>query len=282
MLYDDKGNIITQGEHTGARVRGKIRCVDANGNVSNIQNTTIYPGRRFLLESLNHVAPKASQQITLNSILEINQTLSPDDPSDILNRAICLFGVGVGGAGMQFGDVIDAGASNLNMFEQLPLRTVEVTNDLSAEERQQYFMRKRVTIEDKAYFCYYLKKTTPSDIYVKLQNVNYSPKPGDNTPEKDPNDPLSMYPIQVFTTYPVIIGENDIKDYFQARDGHIRQSRFNELGLYYGIPVTVTDPISNQDYIDYIAVEAFSHLTFNNKPMDDKNASFTFTYYLLS
>ena len=73
---------------------------------------------------------------------------------------------------------------------------------------------------------------------------------------------------------------SDIKDYFRASEGNLNMSRFNELALYYGIPVTITT--GDTSYTDYILVEAFSHLTFNNRPMDEEGSRYDFTYYLIA
>jgi hypothetical protein len=280
-LRDSSGNLVSRNTDGGMRLRAKIRCVDQDGNVMNTQNTTIYPGRRFMLELLTRQIPRAQQQMTLNQLLNINANITVPN-SSLIERMICLVGLGRGGATLQFSDVLDARASDLNIFDQIPFRTVPVNADLPSEERAKYFMRTIKVINEQTYYAYYLKKITPSEIYVKHQETNYVPKPEDNNPEKNPSDPLSLYPIQIFLTIPIDISSKDVKEFYIAEDGNLRKSRFNEMSIYFGVPVKLRDPINNDEYTDYVSVEAFSHLTFNNKGMDTEGASFQFNYDIIT
>ena len=264
------------------RIRGKIRCTGWDGSVLNTQNCTIYGGRRFVIESIFRNVPKESQMLTHNHILGINDTIQPASPNDYLNRQVCLMGLGRGGASLTFGQINDAKANDNNLFEIIPLRTVPVGADLSVAERKEYFMRKRVTINNEVYYQYFAKLVSNTEVYSKHQNANYTPAVEDNAPEKAANDPLSLYPIQTFTTIPIAVSDVDIKEFFQVTEGNLKASRFNELALYYGIPVTVTDPVTNEQYIDYIGVEAFSKLTFNNRPMDNEGSKYDFVYYIIT
>lgn len=275
------GKNISEGM-SSIRIRSKIRCVGSDGSVLNTQNCTIYGGRRFILESICRNIPKASQCLTLNTILNINEDITPANAELYLNRAICLVGVGDGGATTTFGQVYDAKSNDNNLFNIVPLRTVPVGADLSAAERLVYFMRKRVIINSEAYYQYFLKKVANSEIYAKHQNVNYTPTIADNDPEKDSNNPLSLYPIQTFTTFAIPIADTDVKEHYQVNEGTLKSARFNELALYYGIPTQVTDAITGEVYTDYIGVEAFSKLTFNNRPMDNEGSKYDFVYYIIT
>ncbi len=280
-LYDSDGNLVAR-NGPSLKIRGKVRCVSKNGDVLNCSNTTIYPGRRFLLESLLRLLPNATQQLTLNTVLDINAAVTPSSPTDLLDRKICLVGVGDGGASLTFGQVYDARANDNNLFHQIPLRTVSVGSDLSTQDRTQYFMRKRVTYGADQYFNYYLKAFPIPTIEAKHQNVNYIPNEADNDPSKPPDSPLVLYNIQVYTPLEIKITENDVKGHYQAENGNLNLARFNEMALFFGIPVTVTDPSNSETYTDYIAVEAFSHLTFNNRGMDSAGSSYDFQYFLIT
>lgn len=281
-LVDAKSGALVSESMNSLRIRGKIRCVGYDGSVLNTQNCTIYGGRRSVIELLFRNIPKESQMLTLNTILDINAATQPATPADLLNRCVCLMGAGDGGASMTFGQVIDAKANDNNLFSIKPLRTVPVGADLSAAEREVYFMRKRVTINNEVYYQYFLKKVSNTEVYTKHQNVNYTPAIEDNDPEKDPNDPLSLNPIQTFTTVPISVADVDLKEHFRIQDGTLKNARFNELALYVGIPTIVRDPVTNETYTDYIAVEAFSKLTFNNRPMDNEGSKYDFVYYIIT
>ena len=276
-LYDDSGNPIVTGARPTLSVRGKIRCVGADGSIINTHNCTVYGGRRFIIESLFRQIPAADQQLTLNKILNVNDQVTLTD-EEKLSRCVCLVGVGTGGAGTTFGSVIDATANDNNLFNIIPMRTI--SSPLSGDNAEKYFMRKLETINGSNYYNYYLKRVDCNGVFAKHENVDYEPKESDNDAVHDENNPLSLYNIQTFTTIPIEISSDDIKDYFRATDGDINMARFNELALYIGIPKTVHS--GETTYTDYVLVEAFSHLTFNNRPMDNEGARYDFTYYVLT
>jgi hypothetical protein len=280
-LYDGDGNLVAANT-APLKIRGKIRCVGNDGTVLNTGNTTIYPGRRFVLEALFKLVPNVAQMITVNQALNINPTLAPSSQEDYLKRAICLVGVGDGGAGLTFGEVHPVHMNHNNLVSHRPLRTVPIGNDLSPEEKAVYFMKKQVVYKGSQYYDYYLKKIEANQIYVMHENVNYIPNPDANDPELDPDSPLILNNIQVYTVINVPITEKDVKEYYRAENGNINLSRFNEMALFFGLPVQLEDPATHEMYEDYIAVEGFSKLSFNNRPMDEENSSYTFQYYLIT
>lgn len=259
----------------------RVICKDKDGNiVSDQKNTTLYGGRRFILEKLYNKTPIPNQQLTLNTILNINASEAPVQVSDYNNRIICLFGLGIGGASNNFGEVYNPTGNENNLYEIIPLRTVPVGNDLSSAERQQYFMRRKVSIGGSLYYQYFLKKFTVSDINVKLSGANYIPTEEANDPMHDPMDPLSLEAINEFLFNTINVSEFDVKEQFLIDEGNLNTARFNELALYYGIPKTVT--VEGETYTDYIMVEAFSKITFNNRPMDTEGAKYDFQYYIIT
>lgn len=275
-LVDNAGNIISNSNGNIA-IRGKVRCVGSDGSVINTHNCTVYGGRRFILEAILKQAPVESQQLTLNKILNINDGVTVTN-AEKLERAICLVGVGVGGAGTTFGTKIDSTANDNNLFNIIPMRTVR--QPLTGDDAAKYFMRKVETINGETFYNYYLKKVECDGIQAKHERTDYQPSIEDNDAVHDVNNPLSLYNIQVLTTIHIEISASDIKDYFRASEGNLNMSRFNELALYYGIPVTITAGANS--YTDYVLVEAFSHLTFNNRPMDEEGSRYDFTYYLIA
>jgi hypothetical protein len=280
-LYDENGQLVA-GNDAPLKIRGKIRCVGKDGSVLNCGNTTIYPGRRFVLEAIFRMVPNADQMITVNKALNINAIKTPANPEDYLKRAVCLVGVGDGGAGLTFGDVHPVHMNHNNLVAHRPLRTVPVGNDLTQEEKQTYYMRKRETVSGVQYYNYYLKKINTDQIFVMHEKVAYTPTTEANDPTLDKDSPLVLNNIQVYTVINIPITEKDIKEYYRAEYGNINLSRFNEMSLFFGLPVIIQDPDTSEDYTDYIVVEAFSKLSFNNRPMDEENSAFTFQYYLIT
>jgi hypothetical protein len=280
-LYDGNGDLVAVSTNL-TKVRGKIRCVGKDGSILNCGNTTIYPGRRFVLEALFRLVPSVPQMVTINQALGINPTTTPQNQYDYLSRAICLVGVGDGGAGLMFGEIYPVHMNHNNLVAQRPLRTVPIGNDLSPEERGVYFMRKQAVYDGSQYYDYYLKKISPDQIYVMHEKVNYTPDAEANDPQLAPDSPLILNNIQIYTIVNIAITDKDVKEYYRAVNGNLNLSRFNEMALFFGIPVELEDPTTHENYIDYIAVEAFSKLSFNNRAMDTEDSSFTFQYYLIT
>ena len=274
-LFDKGGNLVASS--TPLTIRGKVRVTGADGSVVNTHNCTVYNGRRFILESLLRQEPVDTQMLTLNKILNINKDVTVT-AAQKLERAICLVGVGTGGAGTTFGSKIDSTMNDNNLFNIIPLRTVR--SPLTGDDAEKYFMRKYENVGGEPFYNYYLMKVSTDGIVTKHENTAYKPSIEDNDAVHDTNNPLSLYNIQVMTTIPIEISENAIKDYFRATDGNINMARFNELALYFGIPVTIT--AGDNSYTDYVLVEAFSHLTFNNRAMDTEGSRYDFTYYLIA
>lgn len=272
-FYDNNGNIISKNKNS--RLRGKLRGVGYDGSIINVQNSTAYNGRRYILESIFKQSPISSQKLTLNSILGINaDTDSRSVASEYNARKICLAGVGTGGASTTFGDVYDASVNDNNLFNIIPLRCVPTTSDLTTEEQAEYALKLTKTINSINYYLYYLKIVTPNAISVQLQSTNYTPSTSDNTPTKDSSNPLYSTNIDVYDIIPISISESDIKEYFKVNDGNITNARFNEIALFEGYYDSILK--------DYIHVEAFSHLTMNNRPMDTDGAKYDYNYYLIN
>jgi hypothetical protein len=280
-LYDSNGDLVAVSNNL-TKVRGKIRCIGKDGSILNCGNTTIYPGRRFVLEALFRLLPNTPQMVTINQTLDINPTATPQNNADYLSRAICLVGVGDGGAGLMFGDIHPVHMNHNNLVAQKPLRTVPIGNDLSVDERSVYFMRKQEQYAGQQYYNYYLKKISADQIYVMHEKVNYTPDATANDPELPPDNPLVLNNIQIYTIVNIAITDKDVKDYYRAVNGNLNLSRFNEMALFFGIPVSIEDAQTHEMYTDYIAVEAFSKLSFNNRAMDTEDSSFTFQYYLIT
>ena len=67
-------------------------------------------------------------------------------------------------------------ATDMDLYNPLPFRTVPVDNDLTPEERLNYRLRTLETFNGNKYFCYWLKKITILDNEVKVMRVDPSGK----------------------------------------------------------------------------------------------------------
>jgi len=280
LMGDSLQDNVAQAVSSNIGYKSKIICKDHKGNILTGENTTVFGGRRFLLESVFGKTPIQTQQLTLNSVLGIGTAYTPSQ-EDLINRTVCLFGVGTGGASLNYGEIYAPNGNENQLYNISPLRTVPVNNDLSSADRQKYFMRRRVNIGGSEYYQYFLKKFEVSDINVKFAGANYTPTFGANDPLHDPANPLSLTAINIFLTCNINVGEQDVKDEYRIRYGSLNQARFNELGLFFGVPITLTDDQGMQ-YTEYVAVEEFSKITFNNRPMDTDGSKYDFIYYLMT
>lgn len=277
VKFNANGQVVERDEmFDSMHLEGKVRMDGPNGAVAFLHNNTVFGGRRFLLEKIFGKVPQSAQQLTLEKILGLSGTPTIQDASSD-TRTVCLFGVGIGGSGLQFGAVNMSSENDNNLFEIIPMRTTSTT--LDGEDAETYFVHKKQEINGSQMETYYLKAANAGDINVYLNNHVYTPSVEDNTKtnrENTPSEELSLYNIQVIAILPIEISVNDIKEYFKAKYGNLTLARFNELGLFIGQETTVNG------VKEYRNVECFSHLTFNNRPMDNDGAKYGFKYYVIA
>lgn len=282
-LYDDKGQLVARSDNFCGQIRGKVRIIGSDGSVINQTNMTIYPGRRFVLEAILKVNADEKHIRTLNEALGINHIAKPSD--DIkARRKVCLVGIGDGAAkATEFGNVYGVRANDNNLVNIIPLRTIPDGTFLTGSDESKYYMRATgETIGGNKYTNYYLKEVFANEIVVKLKDTDHRPQETDNAPEKDPSDDLVLYNVQVNAIFDIQITQDDVKGYFQAKEGNINKAKFNEMSLFFGTKVELAPNAQGEVRQDYVAVEAFSRLSFNHRAMDSAGSSYRFLYYLIS
>jgi hypothetical protein len=233
-------------------------------------NIILVNGRRFTLEKLFNVTPASGESITLNQLFQINEnqpTLNGSGPRR--EKAVCLFGVGRGGSNLTFGSVINPAAREYNLYDMVPLRYVDANNDLTPDEQAKYYLR----VPTGNYVAYYLKKFEVEPVIVmKIGDQDYVPQLSDNTPT-DPNSMSTPDDVDCYVELQLKISADDVREYFIATEG-LEQARINELSLYSGYQPANNDGV----WVDFLDIEGFSKLTFNNEPLDDETKELNIIY----
>lgn len=235
-------------------------------------NIILIGGRRFTLEKLFNITPNPAQRITLNSLFHVNEAEPPyNGVGPRPGRAVCLFGVGRGGSNLTFGSVKAPTAREYNLYDQVPMRYVLKSDDLTAEERKKYYLK----VEEGDHYAYYLKtfELAPR-LVMKVGDQEYVPDLSDNNPIDDTSGAIiDREDVDVYVEIQLKLSAEDVREYFKATEG-LSMARVNELALY----IAYQPDHLPEVWTDYLAIEDFSKLTFNNEPLDDETKELNIIY----
>lgn len=294
-LLDSMGNVVYDSTARGAVIKGRLKCIGSDGSVLFANNQTIYPGRKFILERLFGKQADASQSYFVDDVIWRTFMGGADTSyrgNGITNattndRTIAYFGVGVGGCGLNFGNVYATSTNAVNANNLIPLRVVEesaLAND-NDEEVINFKNKYKLCVYKDGLYYFFLKKfeapVVNATCFSNEGSTNYDPVTEGVWTQSiaGTTDPLNIYPIQTYVSINIDLSASDLKEYYMQVDGNLTQCRFNELCLFAGKEVSTTVGPNGIVLPNEVAkVEAFSHLTFNNRPMDSDGASYTFTY----
>jgi len=246
----------------GYYLRGEVFFTNELGELLfKKDNLILIGGKKFLLEKLFNITPNSNQQMTLNKLFDVNTnepTLVGVGPRR--ESSVCLFGVGDGGSGMTFGDVYTPHGKEYNLYNMLPMRYVSKTSDLDSVDKFKYYMK----VTNDTHYAYYLKRfETDPKLVLKVGQMDYVPSINDNNPISTVNEVLEREDVESYVELRLKISASDIREFFIEND-NLDRARFNELALYTGY-----QPEHNSNiWTDYLNVQCFSKLTFNNDPLD--------------
>jgi hypothetical protein len=234
-------------------------------------NIILVGGRRFTLEKLFNITPSQGRGITLNNLFHVNEAepeLTGVGPRR--EKVVCLFGAGRGGSNLTFGSVKNPNAREYNLYDMVPMRYVDANDDLVADERSKYYLR----VEQGDKVAYYLKKfEIEPRIVMKVGDQDFVPDLSDNSPVDATGDIIERQDVDCYVELQLKISADDIREYYRSTEG-LEQARINELSLYVGYQPDHATGV----WVDYLAVEAFSKLTFNNEPLDDETKELNIIY----
>lgn len=228
------------------------------------ENTVVLGGAIAALERLTNVE-SSFRPNTLNDTLNLN----PGYPYRLNSTPIALFGCGIGGAGMSFGDVYDPDVKQNNVASLIPMMVS--ANELSGTEADKYMMRTTVSTPDGTNLnCWYLKEF---DTVPKITSL-WKDAPSENEDGSeivdDISDSESENGVECFAQFKLLLNDQDLRSYFEAM-GMLPQARFNTVGLFLGDKVVL-----DNGRVDYVNVSLFSVVNINNEALAERKS---ITYY---
>lgn len=248
--------------------------------IFNKENMLLIGGSVFTLEKLFNTR--------INSELHISQlrdVFGGDIPHPVgwgtastnnhtADNAVCLFGVGIGGAGDTIADIKDVKYYQRNVDKMIPMRVVSNDADLTAAEHDIYYCRSVDNSTDPALISYYLKKFDNVSIQCRWRDSENEAEGSNVTSEYFNTSPQTTTPIETYVELTLKISKDDIREYFELND-NIEKARLNTIGLFSAVPVTLDDPIpveydaasgvTYQRTTEYDQVVCFSCLNFDNE-----------------
>ena len=231
----------------GRRVVKEIAC-----------NTVVVGGAITALENL--IGSTASwRPSTLNDIYNVTATATGAPK-------LALFGVGTGGANLNFGSIIAPDIKQRDVINPIPMRYAK---ELSSEDASKYFMK--VPNSDGTN-SWYLKKFTDTPVIKSCwKNAVTIDSDGTEILTDIYNNP-STDGIETFTEIQIELNTSDVREYFEGT-GNIAGARYNTIGFYTGSP--------NAAGTEYANVRLYSVVTFNNRDVSLASTS-SFIYRVLS
>jgi hypothetical protein len=278
LMKDSKDFIISHSNKPKLALHGQAEIYNQFGTLlQKKDNIILLGGRRFVLEKLFNVEIKQNRKVLLNDLFNIGGSEPTSDKTGpIQEKQVCLWGVGNGGSSLTFGDVNVPAEKEYNLYNMIPMRYVAVENDLSDEEKKKYYLR--VPSEDGNYIAYYLK-TFEDDpkLVIKIGENEYIPNlDTDNLPTNF-DEAIEREDVDIYVQLTLKLSADDVREYYiETSSGGINNARINELGIYFGYNPGLA--VNSSSWEDYVGIEDFSKLCFNNEPLDDETKELTIIY----
>jgi hypothetical protein len=275
LSMKDISNLNSKGELSSGLVGEVTARVPETGEILfKKHNTILIGGKTFVLAKLFNLDISGVRDITFNEQMGHNVN---EDSYDYIGprreKAICLFGVGVGGSGLTLGSVYSPNPRENALYEQIPFRYVDSSNDLSDEEKMKYYFR--IEEAEKEKIAYYLKRFDSDPTLVRRAGtVDYVPSVTDNQRVDNTGIVINRTAVDTYVEMVMTIGASDIREYFTANND-LSNARVNEIGLYAAYQPDTSNPAT---WKDYRGATLFSKITFNNEPLSNYSKSIEITY----
>lgn len=209
-------------------------------------NLVVVGGAITALENLTG-ATASWKPKTLNEIYSVPATANGP-------VKLCLFGIGVGGSGLEFGSVIAPDLKQQDVLSPIPLRYgASVTGD----DSDNYFMKKSNGGGSGTYSWYLKQFTGTPTIKSCWKNAVSEDEDGTEILE-DIYNSESEEGIETFTEIQINLNTKDGREYFEST-GAIATARFNTIGFYTGSLAS-----DGQEYAD---VRLYSVITMNSRDL---------------
>ena len=231
-----------------------------------------------------------STNYDLNTTLNHKYNILPNDlPSS--TPKLKYYGIGIKGFknlnDQQLSAPYVPQATNMDLYQPIPLKIVPVNNDLTSSERSNYRMRVRQTINGNDYYCYYLKKLEYTDNHIKMLETDLNTKQESEIQSLDPSN-LNPSPVATSTTGNVnyskilsvcvdleisILGQEIIDIINILFNGDLNKAKISEIGLYSGEDKSyTTDGVT---YLEGVYVQLAYLLTWNGSTFETPDSIIT-------
>lgn len=241
------------------------------------ENMTLIGGSIFTLEKLFGTRMKNMRVSQLSDVFRDEEKPGPsvwgshDSEPYTADNTVCLFGVGIGGAGESIATINDVKYHQRNISEMVPIRYVTSDSVLTADEHDKYFCRSE---SSDGMIGYYLKKFDNVSIECKWRDSDNEAEGSNVGDSYFTTDPEVTTPIETFVQITLKISKDDVREWFEYNED-VEKARINTVGLFAGVPKNLDTPIdveldvaSGETYqrtYDYDQVVCFSCLNFDNE-----------------
>lgn len=222
------------------------------------ENQTVLGGSLYTLEKLFNI--QASYTVGfLNEQMGIATSGPVISEHYAKNHCVCLFGLGMGGAGESSLSTYDVRYQQNTLDSMLPLRFT--SDELNERDKDKYFFKKTVSTDEGDKTAYYLKAFESTPRTHTLWKDAEGDEDGTEV-DGDVSDYDGSLKMETFIEIILKLDKKDLKEYFDY-NGQVEQARFNTIGLFTGIPSTVADGTT-----DYKQVMLFSAYNINNEMLN--------------
>lgn len=175
------------------------------------------------------------------------------------NCTIKCFGVGTGGAPLDFGTPYDPDFKQRMISDWIPFK-VSDTDTLDIADQNKYYWRKQISSDPAApQYAWYLKEfeQTPT-LHARWKDTT-DPTADGTELVADPYDSSSTNLIECYGECLLKIDKDDIRPYFEYA-GRLPMARYNTIGLFSGVKQLV----DASGRYDYVGLRLFSVVTLDN------------------
>lgn len=230
------------------------------------ENTVVVGGAVLALEHLCNVTA-TWKPATLNTIYNVNASVAGDNTASY----IALFGVGTGGAALDFGNVYTPDVKQRDVATLIPLRTgATITGTTDATK---YFFKKD---NGGGTYNWYLKEFNATSTIKSLwKDAAETGADGTEILDEIYNSDRTEG-IETLAEFSLKLNTSDVREYFESI-GDLNMARYNTIGLFTGQKVLIST-----GYYDYVNVRLFSTVNFNNRSVSlASESSYTYRVYSL-
>lgn len=244
------------------------------------ENMIVLGGSLFTLEKVfgvdyfsKGISSTIADELDIIKMINSNDEYSVSPTDHVTLSKVCLFGVGVTGAGESITDVYDVnyyeraiGESDVGgaTFGLIPIR--QTADPLPDTDKEKYWLRTKVYPNDVEKTAYYMK-SFEKEPEIKVLFRNNDEDDGQALVGNGYNRPWveePTTPIETFIELTLKITKKDIREYFKDLND-TEKTRINTIGLFTGVKTQVGTDANGQPVYDYRDVRMFSKLNINNE-----------------